>query len=122
MRLERFLPSLFLTAALLSPACASAKKHPPTPTDTATATETATATATVTETPNANLGKKLYTFDALWDSKTGNNEQLNDPEDIDIDPTGRMVISDSGNNRLVIWDLEGKPLLSIGTFGSRADW
>jgi DNA-binding beta-propeller fold protein YncE len=118
MRIERFLSAIFLTAVLASPACASLKKHTPTP----TATATSTATATITETPNAVIGKKLYTFDALWDSKTGNNEQLNDPEDIDIDPAGRMIISDSGNNRLVVWDLEGKPLLSIGSFGSRADW
>jgi len=47
-----------------------------TPTSTPTQTATATATETITETPNAVVGKKLYTFDALWDSKSGNNESL----------------------------------------------
>ncbi len=121
-----FLLCLLLVSISVGPACAETKKHrrtpTSTPTNTATATPTVTATETITETPNAVVGKKLYTFDALWDSKTGNKEQLNDPEDIDIDPSGKMVISDSGNNRVVVWDTDGKPLMSIGSFGPRADW
>src|SRR6185503_6266896 len=117
---------LLLLCSLSGPACAETKKHHRapvnTPTSTPTQTATATATETITETPNAVVGKKLYTFDALWDSKSGNNESLNDPEDIDIDPSGKMVIADSGNNRVVVWDLDGKPLMNIGTFGPRADW
>jgi streptogramin lyase len=33
-----------------------------------------------------------------------------------------MVIADSGNNRVVVWDTDGTPLKDIGSFGPRADW
>jgi hypothetical protein len=84
------------------------------------ATDTPAYTATYTPTVNVALGHKFYTFDAMW---TNSSDPLNDPEDIAISPnSGHMVIADSGNNRVVVWDTDGKPLKSIGSFGPRADW
>lgn len=99
-------------------------RHRPTPTETDipedTATATITDTPTITATVNVTLGRKLYTFDAMWTNKA---DPLNDPEAIAISPnTGHMIIADSGNNRIVIWDTDGTPLKSVGSFGPRADW
>src|SRR5581483_8974523 len=40
----------------------------------------------------------------------------------DISPKGNMVIADTGNSRIVIWDENGKPITTIGSFGTQADW
>src|SRR5665213_3840738 len=116
---------LSLTFLLLLPLSSWAKKPHATQTPTVTATPTDTATSTITDTPtitptvNVALGHKFYTFDTLWN---GSSDPINDPEAIAIAPSGHMVIADSGNNRVVVWDADGKPLKSIGSFGPRADW
>ncbi len=131
MNLKHFL-ILSVVLIFLCPASSWAKRHA-TPTETptddsddtediATATPTSTPTETPTATPGASSSRKLYTFDTLWGSTGSADNQLNDPEDIDISPSGKMVIADTGNNRVVIWDTDGQTLLNVGTFGTRADW
>lgn len=117
----KFRSSLFLllvSFAALPSGLWAKHHHNPTPTPFDTPTETPTAT----ETPVPYDGPKLYTFDQGWGSKGTGPDQLNAPEGIDISPLGKMVIADTGNNRIVVWDGEGKPVTTIGTFGSRADW
>jgi DNA-binding beta-propeller fold protein YncE len=56
----------------------------------------------------------------MW---SNNSDPLNDPEAIAVSPnTNHMIIADTGNNRVVIWDADGTPLKSIGSAGPRADW
>jgi streptogramin lyase len=122
---KRFYLLLVFTLVLICPLFSWAKKShvkraaTPTATVTDTATFTTTDTPTCTPTVNVALGHKFYTFDAMW---TNSSDPLNDPEGIAIAPSEHMVIADSGNNRVVIWDNNGKPLKSIGSFGPRADW
>jgi len=111
----------FLALLLSSPTGLWAKKkRTPTPTPTATPADTPTETPTLTPVPNT--GAKLYTFDALWGSKGSDLNQLNDPEGISIDKDGRLFIADKDNNRILVWDQDGTPLASYGSFGTRADW
>lgn len=117
MTSRRLLSFLSLLLLLSAPTGLWAKKH-----HTPTPEPTATETATPTETPIPYTGPKLYTFDTLWGSKGSALDQLYDPEDIDVSPQGRMVIADTLNNRVVIWDENGKPVTAYGTFGTRADW
>lgn len=122
-----FYSLLILSLLLLSPLSSWAKKATPTPTEveitdtpTDTETPTVTETPTITATVNVSLGRKFYTFDAMW---TNTSDPLNDPEGISVSTTsGHMVIADSGNNRVVVWDTDGTPLKDIGSFGPRADW
>lgn len=116
--------TLVSALVFLCPLLSWAKRPTHTPTETMTATDTPTSTVTetptITATVNVSLGRKLYTFDAMW---TNSSDPLNDPEGIAVSPnSGHMVIADSGNNRIVIWDSDGTPLKSIGSFGPRADW
>src|SRR5579859_170797 len=112
---------LILACLLSSPTALWAKKkHTPTPTPTETPADTPTPTATAT--PVANAGAKLYTFDALWGSKGPGLNQVNDPEGIAVAKDGRVFIADTENNRVLVWDPDGKPLTSYGSFGTRADW
>src|SRR5258708_4304184 len=109
---------LFLFAFSLSPGLWAKSRHVPT----ATPKATRTAPPTATSTPIPYLGPKIYTFDALWGSKGTGPDQLNAPEGVDISPSGKIVIADTGNSRIVVWDSNGKPVTTIGAFGSRADW
>ncbi|HUO57046.1 MAG TPA: NHL repeat-containing protein, partial [bacterium] len=112
---------LLLLVVLLLPTASWAKKHhaaPPTDTPTATPTNSPTSTPT----PIPYTGPKLFAFDAMWGAKGPGPDQLNAPEGVAIDPDGRILIADTGNNRVVIWDKDGKPVTSYGTFGSSADW
>jgi DNA-binding beta-propeller fold protein YncE len=122
MNFRRLAFAVLFLAVFAHPCDLWAKKHHHTPTPTETPTDTATPTPTLTPTAVPYTGPKLYTFDAMWGSKGANPDQLNDPEAIDISPSGKMVIADTGNNRIVVWDANGKPVTAFGTFGSRADW
>ncbi len=121
MNFTRLALAALFFAILAHPSNLWAKKHRK-PTPTATPTDTPTQTPTATATTIAYTGPKLYTFDAIWGSKGANADQLNDPEGIDISPGGKIVIADTGNSRIVVWDLNGKPVTTLGAFGSRADW
>lgn len=121
MSFQRLSFAVLLFGILAHPSDLWAKKHhaaKPALTPTMTPTQTPTATAT----PVPYSGPKLYTFDAMWGSKGSNNDQLNDPEGIDISPSGKIVIADTGNSRIVVWDTNGKPVTTFGSFGARADW
>jgi tripartite motif-containing protein 71 len=121
MNFQRLSLAALFFAIFFHPSDLWAKKHrihAPTATPTTTPTQTPTATAT----PVPYNGPKLYTFDTMWGSKGTNNDQLNDPESIDISPSGKMVIADTGNSRIVVWDSNGKPVTTFGSFGTRADW
>jgi tripartite motif-containing protein 71 len=114
--------SLSLLSSLLGWAKVSHATDTSTDEDIETDTPTSTDTNTPTPTPTINvaLGHKFYTFDALW---TNSSDPINDPEAIAISPnSGHIVIADSGNNRIAVWDTDGTPLKSIGSFGTRADW
>jgi tripartite motif-containing protein 71 len=123
MKKQFYLLQFAFAFVLLLPLSSWAKKPHATRTPTVTATDTATCTVTdtptITPTVNVALGRKFYTFDTLWN---GSSDPINDPEAIAIAPSGHMVIADSGNNRVVVWDADGKLLKSIGSFGPRADW
>lgn len=110
-----FIPLL----ACLLPTALWAKKIPA---PTATETPTDTPSDTPTPTPIPYNGPKLYTFDAMWGSKGSDNNQLNGPEGIDISPGGKMVIADTGNSRIVVWDADGNPYKTFGSFGTSATW
>ena len=91
---------------------------------TQTVTDTPTALEVISPTPTAIPwnGKKIYAFDTMWGSKGSGLDQMNDPQAIAIGPDGNIFIADSDNNRILVWDKDGKPLQSYGSFGSRADW
>src|ERR1700733_1960478 len=116
MNLRRPAFAVLLFAVFAHPSDLWAKRHH-TPTPTETPTDTPTSTPTASPTPLPYTGPKLYTFDTMWGSKGANADQLNDPEGIDISPGGKMVIADTGNNRIVIWDSNGKPVTTFGSFG-----
>ncbi len=110
----------FVLGVLAFPPPLWARHHHPAPTDTPTETPTATPAPVPTTIPWN--GKKIYTFDAMWGSKGSELNQLNDPEGIAIASDGRIFIADTANNRILVWDQDGKPLDSFGSFGTRADW
>ncbi len=112
---------LIALAALLQPQALWAKKIP-TATPTAVEVPTETPSDTPTATPLPFNGAKLYTFDAMWGSKGSGNDQLNGPEGIDISPSGKIVIADTGNSRVVVWDANGSPYKTFGSFGTSATW
>jgi DNA-binding beta-propeller fold protein YncE len=64
----------------------------------------------------------LYAFDADWGSTGAALNQLQVPEGVDVSEDGEVYIADSGNNRILVWDADGKPLRSIGSFGPSAVW
>ncbi len=86
------------------------KTLPPTPTPTATPLATPVGAAA------------LYAYDAAWGSTGSALNQLQAPEGVDVSEEGEIYIADSGNNRILVWDAEGKPLKSIGSFGPSATW
>ncbi len=118
MKPNQLVISAFLLAALGAPNFSWAKKEHPTP----TATQTATATQTSTPASAAYQGQKPYTFDVKWGSLGTAMDRLAAPEDVDIFPDGRIVIADTGNNRIMVWDKDGKPLAAYGSFGTSATW
>jgi DNA-binding beta-propeller fold protein YncE len=44
--------------------------------------------------------------------------QLVQPRGIAIDPQGNIIVSDSANHRLIVFDPSGAPIRTIGSFGS----
>src|ERR1044071_3945303 len=44
--------------------------------------------------------------------------QLNDPEDIAVAPAGNIVVADTGNNRIAVFDGKGNFLSTFGNSGS----
>ncbi len=111
---------IFLFIGFLPPALWAKKIPTPTPAAIEIPTDTPTETPTAAEVPYN--GPKLYTFDAMWGSKGSDSNQLNGPEGIDISPSGKIVIADTGNNRIVVWDENGKPYKTFGAFGTSATW
>jgi DNA-binding beta-propeller fold protein YncE len=113
------LPYLLLILSLwVFPVGAWAKKPPkPTTTPTATLTFTPTPDASATPTP-----EELFRVDQVWGSAGDGLDQLNEPQGLFITPDDRMAIADSGNNRILLWTTEGRPIKAIGSFGSSAVW
>ncbi len=114
---------LTLVATLLFPAMSCAAKGKtkrlPAPTPTCTATCTPTSVAPPLDSTGAPL---LYTLDHSWGSLGASLYELNQPEGIFISPRGEVAIADTGNNRILIWDTEGKPVRAFGSWGSSAVW
>jgi streptogramin lyase len=118
--------SIPLIFSLLCPSQAWAKRRyrTPTPTPTYSYTPTETLTPNPTPVPLSRFwtGDKFYTFDAMWGSKGTDLGKLNVPEGIAADPSDNLYICDTANNRIQLWNSEGKPLRSIGSFGTSATW
>ncbi len=115
---KKFLGYLFFAFLIFSYSCPgyvlARHRYTPTPTCTETATETPT--------PMPWSGEKLYVFDSMWGSKGANINQLNIPEGLAIGPDGLLYIADTANNRILVWDTDGKPVTSYGSFGTSATW
>lgn len=62
----------------------------------------------------------LYAFDVRWGGEDA--ARLNAPQGLFITAKGELFIADSGNDRIQVWDLEGKPLRNFGSFGQAAFW
>jgi len=127
---RRFSPAMALlvsslSLSLLAPDALWAKHHG-TPTQTPTPVNTPTPTPTPSPTPAplpaSWTGEKLYTFDALWGTKGTGLGELNTPEGIVMGPSDNLYICDTGNNRILVWTSDGKPLRAIGSFGTSATW
>ncbi len=119
-----FFSFLFLSTVIVFvlPNPCWARRHHPTVTPTDTPTPADTPTFTPTPQPLSWTGEKFYTFDAMWGSKGSGLDQLSDPEGVQIGSDGKMVIADAGNNRILIWNEDGKPLTAYGAFGTNAVW
>jgi DNA-binding beta-propeller fold protein YncE len=39
-----------------------------------------------------------------WGSEGDEDVQFNQPEGIDVDPAGKVIVADTGNNRIQIFD------------------
>jgi tripartite motif-containing protein 71 len=118
MSFHRLLILLPLLWVLGASGPAWAKKQQRTATPTPSPSETATPAPTAAP-PG---GDKLYTFDAMWGSKGSGLDQVNMPEDLDIASNGDIFIADTANNRILVWNADGKPITSYGSFGTRGDW
>jgi tripartite motif-containing protein 71 len=116
MNFHRFLILLPLVSILAAsnPACAKKQQliSEPVP----------NKTATPTPAEVSSNGDKLYAFDAVWGSKGSDLDQVSLPEGIAIASNGDIFIADTLNNRVLVWDADGKPITSYGSFGTRADW
>ena len=58
-------------------------------------------------------GKFLTKFGDIQDLKTGKDKLLNNPRGICLDIDGRVYISDYGNNRVSVFEADGKFLYHI---------
>ncbi|MCG8624562.1 MAG: NHL repeat-containing protein, partial [Proteobacteria bacterium] len=58
-------------------------------------------------------GKFLSKFGDTQDSKAGKDKLLSDPRGICLDIDGRIYVSDTGNNRLSVFEADGKFLYHI---------
>ena len=105
---------------LLASPCLWAKSRHPTATPTPTPSPTATPTA-VPASVDAGPAS-LYGFDQAWGSSGSSPFQLSQPTGISISTTGLMAIADTGNNRIVLWDTDGKPISAFGAWGTSAVW
>lgn len=91
-------------------------------------TATPTPTALPGPTPTASalssgwVGAKLYTFDTVFGSKGSGPGELDDPEGICVGPGDNLYIADTNNNRIQVWNSDGKPVKTIGSFGISATW
>lgn len=86
-------------------------------------TPTVLPRVTASPSPNSKAKKhRLYTLDKIWTANGVGGDKLNDPEAISVAPDDTVYIADTGNNRIVVWDEDGKPLRTIGSFGTEANW
>jgi len=113
-RLLRTLLSLALSLGACAPALAKKERPLPTPTP--------TQEPLSTPTPDVYRGQKPYTFDAKWGSRGTGPDRMDSPEDVDVFPDGRVVVADTANHRVLVFDADGRPLAAYGSFGTSATW
>jgi DNA-binding beta-propeller fold protein YncE len=73
------------------------------------------------EGPNTRVVKfsKDGKFITLWGTKGAEPGQFNTPHSIDMDSKGRVYVADRSNNRIQIFDQDGKYLDALTQFGAR---
>ena len=49
-------------------------------------------------------------------------DQFNTPEGIDVAKDGKIFVADTGNSRVSVWDPDGKPVTTYGSFGTLGTW
>ena len=59
-----------------------------------------------------------YQFLTKFGEKESNNEELSSPHSIDIDKEGNVYVTDTGNDRIQKYNLDGKFILQWGEEGS----
>lgn len=66
----------------------------------------------------ANADNSDFTFSAKWGTLGSGNDNLNAPMGIDLIENATLVIADSGNNRIQVFNTSGVYQLTIGEAGS----
>lgn len=66
--------------------------------------------------------KEWYAFDAAWGGPGNGAGQLSEPQGLAVAPDGTLYIADTGNHRISVWDEDGNPKTTFGTWGSAAVW
>jgi len=54
---------------------------------------------------------------ATWETDTGGNALMKDPQSICADPSGFVYVADTGNHRILKWNPNGSVVAEIGGFG-----
>jgi tripartite motif-containing protein 71 len=123
--MKRFLMVLALIPILLSACATTSTTTPPDSSKDAKASHSANSPVTDIPAHSSTITTPqtgLYSYDASWGSAGSALHQLQFPEGIAVDADGEVFIADTGNHRILVWTAAGKPLRSIGSFGSLANW
>src|SRR4030095_1357022 len=115
--MKRKLLLSFLLVAFLS-ACGTAASAPPASTLIPISTATALPPATMTTLPStATMEPAASPVEFVW-SITGEPNRFNTPTGLAIDAEGNLYVVDGGNDRIQVFDPDGKFINMWGTSGS----
>ena len=65
----------------------------------------------------SNYDNLTETYQPLYNIKPNNQEEFNGPHGVGCDPAGRILVTDTFNNKIKIFDPSGRYLSFFGTFG-----